>query len=278
MLTSLQLREADNTTLFSLPVGVPSSSSPFFISNVEGLGPVRAEVTTSPYALADGGIFQHAGVGIRNIVLTVEIKPSSTVGVDIADHRETLYRYLPPKRQVNLVLIKNNFAGGNSDVLKIKAIVESTEPSIFSNDSSVQISLICPDPYFSGYTPVIINGKLGVALDVSSFGSAPSGFLFDITLTKALSKLTLEAGFEDPLVYTQSLLVGDRLRISTVSGDKFVRRTRAGVTTTELESITSGSLSTNLDKNIREFYVNRGTAAADQQPYTLRVTPKYVGL
>lgn len=278
MLTSIQLREEDNTTLFSLPVGVPSSSNPFFISNVDGLGPVRAAVTTSPYAISDGAIFQHAGVGIRNIVLTVEIKPSSAVGVDIADHRETLYHYLPPKREVNLVLVKNNFSGGNADVLKIKAFVESNEPTIFSNDSSVQISLICPDPYFSAYTPVLINGSLGESLDVSSFGSAPSGFLFDITLTKALSSISIEPGFEDPVVFTQRLLAGDRLRISTVSGDKFVRRTREGVTTTELEGITSGSLTTNLDKNVREFYVNPDTPTADAQDFTLRITPKYVGL
>lgn len=278
MLTSIQLREEDNTTLFTLPVGVPSSSSPFFVSNVDGLGPVRASITTSPYAISDGTIFQHASVPFRNIVMDVEIKPNSSMGTDVAEHRETLYEYLPPKRELNLVLVRNNFTNGNSDVLKIKAYVEAVEPSIFSNDPKVQISLICPDPHFAGYTPVIINGKLGELLDVSSFGSASSGFLFDITLTKALSKLTIDPGFGEPLAYTESMLVGDRIRISTVMGDKYVRRTRAGVTTNELEKITQGSMGMGLDKRVRKFYVNKGTAAADAQNYTIRVTPKYVGL
>lgn len=278
MLTSIQFREEDNTSLLTLPVAVPSPSNPFFITNVDGLGPVRASITTSPYATVDGSIFQNSSVDVRNIVLTVEIKPSAVIGDDVATHRETLYRYLPPKRPVNLTLVKNDMAGGPTDTVKIKAYVESVEPNIFSNSTAVQISLICPDPHFSMYTPIVLNGQTGKPLDVSSFGSASAGFLFDITLTKPLNKITIDAKYQDSLVYTDSLAAGDRLRISTVPGDKYVSRTKSGVTTNQLEKLTKGDMSMGLSTRVTEFYVNKGTAEADAQAYTVRLTPKFVGL
>lgn len=278
MLTSIQLREEDNTQLLTLPVGVPSSSSPFFVTAVDGLGPVAANIMTSPYATIDGAIFQNASVDTRNIVMNIEIKPSAVIGNDVATHRETIYRYLPPKRPVIITLVKNDYEKGEADTLRIKGFVESTEPAIFSSSTAVQVSLICPDPHFSGHTPIAIPGKTGKPLDVSPFGSATAGFLFDMTLKKPLSKITIEAKYQETLVYTDSLATGDRIRISTVPGDKFVSRTKAGVVTNQLEKLTRGSMSMGLDTRVSSFYVNKGTPEADAQDYSIKFTPKFVGI
>lgn len=278
MLTSVQFRDEDNDLLLSMPVGTPSPSTPFFIRNVEGLGPVKASITTSPYSVLDGTRYQSATVDSRNIVFTVGIKPSSESGYDPSEHREKLYELFPPKSLVNLSFVKSVFTTGDTETVKILGYVEGAEPTIFSADTDVQISVICTLPYFSALSTIQISGKLGEPIDLAPFGSAPTGFVFDITLTKSLSTLTLEVKPGKKLVLKGSLNAGDRYRISTVAANKFVYRTRANITTTELNLISEGTLSLALNKRTKSFYANKGTAEANKQPFTIQATPQFVGL
>lgn len=279
MLTSVQFREEDNTSLLSLPIGVPSPSNPFFVREVEGLDPVRASVTTTSYSIMDGAKFQHAGVDIRNIVMTIAIKPSTESGSDPSSHRDAIYRDLPPKSAVILVFTNTDYNTGGSSTVRIKGYIESVESPIFSSETEIQVSIICPDPYFSNNAPIKIPGTTGVPLDLSPLGSAPVGFLMDITVAKAMSKLTLDATGFRQIVFGAALGVDDRLRISTIPGDKYVKLTKAtGVTTNRLTDISSGSLAMALDSRTRAFYVNKGATGTDQKPYTIQITPKHVGL
>lgn len=276
MLTSIQLREEDNTIILSLPVGAPNPYTGMFLKNVDGLGAVKADVSISSFASYDGGIYQSSRAGVRNIVMTVGLDPRYDYENDVSTLRDQLYSHFPPKSPAMLVFISDNFVGGSAAVKRIHGIVESVEPVIFSKEPEVQISILCPRPYFESYAAYSITGATGTPLDTSLFGTAPAGFLFDMVLPNIAYDLTLETEFDEPLRFEWAMQVGDRVRISTVNGNKFVRLTRSGQSISALDGIVSGPMNMSLDRRTKSFIVNRLTGI--DNPYTIHYTPEYVGL
>lgn len=116
------------------------------IRNIEGLGPVKAEFQTAPFALSRGVFFQGSSTGARNIVLTLGLNPLLSGGESMADLRNQIYRYFMPELQLTLYFHTNHL----SETLRIDGFVESVEPNIFSQDPEMQISIICPRPDFIG--------------------------------------------------------------------------------------------------------------------------------
>lgn len=105
---------------------------------MEGLGASNADINTTSMAASDGTLYNSARVEQRNIVVNLLL----TFAPRIEDSRQRTYKYFPIKREVELLFETDNRS------LKIKGYVESNEPDIFSDQESVQISIICPDPFF----------------------------------------------------------------------------------------------------------------------------------
>ena len=110
----------------------------FAITQIDGLGPVTASLSTTEYASADGVKFNSAKLGARNIVLHITFFYNQS----IETLRQKTYRYFPTKRKVHL-----SFEADNR-ICDTDGIVESNEPDIFSSDESCVISIMCSNPYF----------------------------------------------------------------------------------------------------------------------------------
>jgi hypothetical protein len=126
------------------------------IRNIEGLGPVNADVNTSPYGSIDGESFVGAHAPKRNIVITVGLNPDY-VDWSTEALRRIIYRYFMSKQFVRLVFRSDDEM---PDVF-IEGYAESVSPTIFSKDGEIQISVICPDPYFTAVTPKAVHGNIG---------------------------------------------------------------------------------------------------------------------
>lgn len=122
------------------------------IRNIDGLGPVKANVNTSPLGSVDGESYAGSSVGGRNIVLTIGLKPDWVEWSPEALRRQ-LDNYFMPKKRIALLIDTEELSG-----MYIRGYVESNEPNIFSKDPEVQISLICPEPYFRDSFPTLIDG------------------------------------------------------------------------------------------------------------------------
>lgn len=107
------------------------------ISNIEGLGPVKANINVDEYLISDGGLYNFAKLGSRNIVIDFIFLFKNT----IEDVRQLTYKYFPIKKPVTLIIETDN------RTLKTVGYVESNEPNIFSDEEGCKISLICPDPF-----------------------------------------------------------------------------------------------------------------------------------
>lgn len=120
--------------------------------NITGLGPVDASISTLPLGSLDGDSFVGSAVGSRNIVMTVKPNPD-WVDWTYEKLRLLLYTYFMPKRMVRLVFETDEIAP-----VEILGYVESITPDIFSKVGEIQISVICPYPYFTAVNPTVVNG------------------------------------------------------------------------------------------------------------------------
>lgn len=225
----------------------------YSIVSVKGLNPPRAVINTSSIATTDGAVFNSSRVDVRNIVITVVLND------EIEKSRIALYRYFPIKEEITL-----KFSNATRDV-KIIGYVETFECDLFENSQRAQISVICPQAYFTDEEltviefanitnafefPVNIPAE-GIAIsevdlqavkNIVYTGDAETGFVIDIYVKNNIvepairNKLTNEV-----FVLALELLSGDKLTINTKKGEKSVILLRDGVETNEINKIYQGS-------------------------------------
>lgn len=112
--------------------------SGFVIKEIDGLGPVKANVNFTELATVDGAIDNSARLESRNIVLSLLFLENPTIEAT----RLLSYKYFPTKRIITLVVETD------SRICEVSGRVESNDPSIFSKKEGCKISILCGDPYF----------------------------------------------------------------------------------------------------------------------------------
>lgn len=220
MLTQIRISNPHRTDLddVALPVFGPTK---FPISFVDGLGPVKAEISSSPYANQDGDHFQSSRVGARNIVLTLELVPSYSSGEDPEDLRSELYGVLAPKSHVDLVFYTTN------GVRYISGVVESFESPLFVQVPAVQVSILCHDPFFTGGIKTVdVTAPYDSTVYVMNEGSATAGLTLTATMSTAGSEFIFSnESFSDekPLHINHIFNTPGSIYIGTNFGQKQVR-------------------------------------------------------
>ena len=117
------------------------SEEGFVVASIDGLGPNDATVNVSDISSIDGGLFNSARIGSRNIVISLVYYYDSKWSIEELRHKS--YRFFPPKKKVQL------FIETDYRAVYIEGYVESNSVSIFSKQEGSQISIICPNPYFN---------------------------------------------------------------------------------------------------------------------------------
>ena len=112
--------------------------SGLIVREITGLGPSRASIISQPLSSADGSIFSSARVENRQILITLQ----PIDGPDVETYRQKTYRYFPVKKEVTLLVETDNRTA------EARGYVESNTPNIFSKEETIQISIVCTDPYF----------------------------------------------------------------------------------------------------------------------------------
>jgi len=121
-----------------MELGRPEQSG-FLIQQIDGLGPSKANINAAEMSTNDGSLYTSARVNSRNIVLTLKLMAKPKV----EDIRQLSYKYFPIKKRIKLLVETDNRSA------EIYGYVEANEPTIFNKSGTTQISIICPDPYFS---------------------------------------------------------------------------------------------------------------------------------
>ena len=123
------------------------------VRNITGLDPVKASVNTTPYGAVDGESYVGSSIPKRNIVLTLRPNPDWN-DWSYEALRRLLYSYFMPKRETQLVFLSDDMIP-----VEISGIVEGVEVNMFSKDPELQVSIVCPDPYFTAVDPTVVTGQ-----------------------------------------------------------------------------------------------------------------------
>ena len=224
--------------------------SGLIVKSISGLGPPKANINSTDLATADGAIYSSARASTRNIVFNLQFMFAPT----IEDVRQKTYKYFPLKKKITIEVETDNRS------LSTEGYVESNEPDIFSQEESIQISIVCVDPFFRDARPSLVQfasvlpnfefpfsnesltddliefGKIG--LDTRSTlvytGDVDTGILITIhamgSVSGILNIYNIET-YENIKIDLSKIKAltgsdyrsGDDIIISTVSGDKYVQ-------------------------------------------------------
>lgn len=218
-------------------------SSGIRVSKIEGLGPVKATLSSSGFADSDGEVYQSSRRDNRNIKLYLELDPA-TDEATVWDLRKRLYRIFMTESEVkltfNLVDETSVSTVGRVEVFDYDHFVE--EPEAF-------ISLMCFDPDFYSQETTTVPGVTTAGQDsmvIDYDGSVESGITFVLNVDRTLPDFSIyqvtPEGETHSLVFDNyPLEAGDVLTISTVAGSKGATLVRAGVTYSVLYGVSPES-------------------------------------
>ena len=226
----------------------------FQIINIDGLYPPAAIINLMQRAGHDGSLFNSAFVDNRQIILDIAIQG------DACRNRNELYKFFKTARAVRLYYY-NELHGAYID-----GWVQNAPVDFFGQIETVQITIICPDPFWHSTVPVEGEADGMEALFEFPF-SIESGH--PIPFSEAHGDRgayiwnpgTVESGLTisiyasgaatNPRIYHQntdqffrvntSLQSGDILTIDTRTDHKRITRRRSGSDTNLIASRASGS-------------------------------------
>lgn len=236
------------------------------IHKVDGLDPVKASVSTSPYGSIDGTSFTGSSVLNRNIVLTLKPNPNW----DTWTHeklRKLLYSYFMPKLVIRLV-----FYSDDADPVEIYGVVEGVEVDMFSKDPILQVSVVCPDPYFTAVAPTLLSGQNGVLNTFEYGGNIESGMIVKVThVSGAPTSIGIQLG--DPketyFAVAADVTSSKYFELSSIPMQKYVQNVNIG--TGVIDNLLSnvyvqeGSLWPTLKPGTNEFKLITDAGVQDYQ-------------
>jgi hypothetical protein len=231
------------------------------IRKIEGLGPVKGDVNTSSYGSVDGESYTGTNIPSRNIVITVGLNPDWNTW-SMEGLRRLLYAYFMPKKAVRLVFESND----DLPTVEITGITESVEPNIFSKDVDMDISIICPDPYFTAVEPIVVVGSTSsmrgrTVEEIDYKGSMDTGINVKISSVDSIEPTVIGIQVGDPtLTYFRvnaGVSINKWFAMNSLAGQKYVQNVDMtnGVISNLLYKVQEGSIWPVLEPGQQNFEV-----------------------
>lgn len=270
MLTRVEVSTDQGTTL-TLPLEYTNEG--YLVQEIEGLDPVKATIVSSSFANMDGEQYQSSRRESRNIVIKLGLE--SGMGGSVRDLRSRLYGFFMPKARIRL-----RFLSDEEPSVDIYGVVESCLSPLFTKDPVATISILCHQPDFYIPTPVeLIRSTSSAAFVINYEGTIETGIELTMLVDRALEGFTIyhqsSADALSSLEFESSLIAGDVLKISTVTGAKGATLTRSGSNISVLYGISSYSNWINLFPGSNLVRVDSG---GEPVPYSITYTNKIGGL
>lgn len=248
--------------------------SEYQVVNIDGLNPPSAIINSSTVVGRDGSKFQSSKLAERNLVLTIRING------DIERNRLNLYRYFKAKRK-HKIFYKN----GSRDVF-IEGYVETIENNLFTSSQTVQISIVCHDPYFksvdeiySDISTVLSKFAFPFAIvdpipfsvlekdrivNIVNDGESDTGLEITITATGSVSNPTIYNNVTgESFGLNLDLIEGDLVTINTNRGQKAVTLVRGGVEQNIIANVSRDSTWLALEMGDNQFTYTTATSSGE---------------
>lgn len=262
----------------------------YALLSVGGLTPPAATINTAVIATSDGAVFNSSRLGTRNIVLTVAPLNS------IETNRINIYKYFKAKQYIKLYLENNTRS------VWIDGYIDKIDGDLYTQKQQLQISIICPDPYFKDTTTGLYTFSNVINLFSFPFAIEETpgipiselGEYVEIAITNnsddetgVIIQLLANAAVTNPIIYNMTtnehfaldidLEAGDVVTIDTRRGHKTVTLNSDSVITNILNDMVQGSAWLNLvvGDNIFTYTCDTG---AEYLNISVQLQPIYEGV
>lgn len=206
-----------------------TQNNKYAVVEVTGLTPPKANINTSNLATKDGSVFNSSKLQNRNIV--IDIVPTG----DCEAARLDLYKYFRGKQICTL------YIETSTRKVMIDGYVESVTANLYENPQKVQMSIICPDPWFKSETPQVINFDTNPKT-INSDSDDDTGVIITATMSGAASDPSFtNSTTGETFSLDYDFQSGDVLTVDTRRGSKSVKVLRSGATINLLNYITSAT-------------------------------------
>lgn len=225
----------------------------FQVLKITGLNPPKAQINTTKMATLDGKKFNSSTLNERNIVITVKLNG------DVEKNRIRLYSFFRPKEWC-----KFYYKNSSRDVF-IEAYTENVECDLFTDNETMQISLLCPEPYFKDVQEIIddiskILSKFefpfsidedGIELstldtskitNIHNISEMDTGVTINIDIYSHIEKLLIKnTSTGETLTLNYQFQSNDKVIINTNKGHKSIKLIRNAETINIFSAIEKGS-------------------------------------
>jgi hypothetical protein len=265
---------ATNDSFGDLLLPLFDASNGYSVKGIDGLGPVKATLTTTTLAQLDGAKLNNARREPRNITMTLGLETDWKTN-SVSQLRRQLYQWFSPKAELIFGLYEDGEPFGTT-----QAVVESCEPNMFTSDPAVDISLLCMDPDFYGdIIPVAgMTTNTPTTTEIIYAGSADAGIEFSMTFAGSATSLILYNTRPDRQIqvldFEGAFSAGDILTVNTTEGQRSAVLTTAGLPKSVLSYMRTGPnwIALQPGSNLfRAYYTGVPTA------WTIQYATKYGG-
>lgn len=276
MLTKVEIRTRQGN---SLVMPFEDWDNGLGIAAIEGLDPTKATIVSSGFANQDGEQYHSSKREARDLKFKIDIVPDF-VQTTAKSLRNKLYQFLMPK-----ALVTARFYDELGSYVDVVGRVESFDAPLFTEEPVANISLRCLDPDFFDPNPstqsgLTVTGSTVTMTTVPYLGSVEAGILFTLSLDRNLNSFSIvhQTPFGDTfqLDFAETLLAGDELTISTISGSKGASLKRGSSITSLLYGVNPTSKWLELE-GPGDNYI-RVSAPAAGVPWKIQYVNRYGGM
>ena len=209
---------------YTLPVLTATAKSSVIVRKVTGLEPPTNSLFVGEYS-RDGGTYQGRRTQVRNVVITVDLNPSPALGQTVSSLRQELYRiFMDPQVESEYVQLVLTLVDGSE--LYVIGYTETIESEIFGVETSMQISMVCPDPFIRDSVGTVLYNETGtwkITPPFAYLGTAKSGFETQLQVDSAVSRIALVLNNRSMIV-EHDFVTNDVIYLNTNVGELDIRR------------------------------------------------------
>lgn len=230
----------------------------YAVISIQGLTRPPTTVNTSVAGTIDGAFFNSSRLEQRNLVITVVLRGN------IEENRQKLYQIFPCRTACTIY-----FQNANRSV-RIVGYVETLEADLFTMQERVQISIICPRPYFEDLQTIYEEISTTVRLfefpfDISepipfaeiynephafitNLGDADAGMIITVSIDSIGSGESVDTLWlfnsmtGDNFILKYAFAAGDKIIINTRQGELSAKILRNGAYINALSAVQEGSV------------------------------------
>ena len=241
--------------------------SNYQIVRIDGLNPPKANINSTQIAGMDGSRFKSAYVNMRNVVVLIAINS------DVEKNRLRLYSFFGTGKWCKL------YYANDSRNVYCEGYCEAIDCSLFDIKQQLQISIICPDPYFKSLTEIVNDISKTFSAFTFPFAIAESGIEFSIIESHreaevinpgeitcgVIIRMRAEIdGIVNPIIRNvttgeflgveTTLNHGDVLEINTNKGQKAIIKYVNDIPQNEINGLMDGSTWFQLEPGVTKYY------------------------